>query len=148
LANKKAAIKAAFAVPGSPNEQVFHYTLDTDVTFEKPGSIPLPTAAWDLYLAFHGAHMLVLLDLTVQRQGGGLMLAKLGISGEVTDLYDFNYEQQGFWDLFHAGGTLQIGWDQAKGRNAGLIFLVKAALAGAYDNTDWNPLNNWPFNFN
>ena len=74
-----------------------------------------------------------------------MTLAYLGVSGTVTDLYDFNYEGGG---LFQAGATLQVGWDTAKGRNAGRIFLVEAQLYYTFDNTDWDPLNNWSFNLN
>jgi len=91
---------------------------------------------YDLHVAYgHATISSMTVSVVVKKDGSTIYTDNLIVTGVLTDLYDFNYEDGG-----RAGkaAVLQIGWDtDITGRDAGNIYFDKANFQETFDEWDF-----------
>ncbi len=91
---------------------------------------------YDLHVAYgHATISSMTVSVVVKKDGSTIYTDSLIVTGVLTDLYDFNYEDGG-----RAGkaAVLQIGWDpDITGRDAGNIYFDKANFQETFDEWDF-----------
>ena len=98
----------------------------------------LPKLEYDLHVAFgHATFSEFNVFLVVEKDGlGNLSISSLTLSGNLVDLYDFNYEEGG---RNSQGATLQVGWDSSMpSRDAGNIFFDRSYFQDSFSTWEYS----------
>ena len=137
LTAHSAEVTAYFAANPTATSCFANWTSNNvPVNFAQTGYLPL--AGYDLHIAFGHATIPSITVGVVVKKGlfGDLYIDSLVVTGSLTDLYDFNYEDGG---LAARAAVLQIGWDpDITGRDAGNIFFDRVNFQGTFDEWDFD----------